>query len=437
MVNAFRPLRLADLTSRLGHVMSVIVLLALAGMVFGLPSSVLADRVPDYTADRLDDDGELSLAALRGKVVVLNVWATWCVPCREEMPYLEELNRRYGSQGLQIVGVSIDGGGADGRVRDFADDLGVTFTILRDPDNTFQRTFRTTGVPESLLIGRDGEVLFRWKGPLQANDADDIALIEGALAGTVNDAGDVAGRVTRIAVPVAFAAGVLSFLSPCVLPLIPTYAAIISGMSLPELRERSPAARKRARRATLTSGLLFVLGFTLVFIALGASATLLGEWLQESRVWISRAGGAFLVVLGLHLLGLLRLPFANRDVRVHLKHLPTGYLGTFAIGVAFGAGWTPCIGPALASILTLAAADASVSEGMTLLAIYSLGLAIPFLLATVALDRFTAGSSRLHRWLPRLQQASGVLILLIAALLLTDSLSRLNAYTNWSLLTVN
>ena len=119
----------------------------------------------------------------------------------------------------------------------------------------------------------------------------------------------------------------------------------------------------------------------------------------------------FLALLALHLLGLLRLPFADRDVRVHLANRPVGHAGTFAVGVAFGAGWTPCIGPALASILTLAAADASLGQGMGLLAVYSLGLAIPFLLATVALDRFMAETSRLRTWLPRLQRASGVLIL--------------------------
>jgi cytochrome c-type biogenesis protein len=417
---------------RLSAAVWSIALLAAVGAVVWAPAAVRAERAPDYAAAVLDGDGELSLADLRGEVVLLNGWATWCVPCREEMPYLETLHQRYGGEGLRIVGTSIDRGGADDRVRDFAANTGVTFTILRDPENRFQRTFRTTGVPESVLIGRDGEILFRWKGPLEENDPDDIALIEGALAGTVADAGDVTGRVARIGVPVAFAAGLLSFLSPCVFPLIPTYAAIISGMTMGELRDPSAAARRRARRATMTSGVLFVLGFTLVFIALGASATLLGEWLQDYRIWISRAGGVLLVVLALHLLGLLRLPFADRDVRVHLKKLPTGYVGTFAIGVAFGAGWTPCIGPALASILTLAAADASVAQGMGLLAVYSLGLAIPFLLATAALDRFTAGTSRLRRWLPRLQQASGVLILLIAALLLTDSLSRLNEYAGWS-----
>ncbi len=146
---------------------------------------------------------------------------------------------------------------------------------------------------------------------------------------------------------------------------------------------------------------------------------------MDYRVWIARIGGVILAILGLHLLGLLKIPFADRTVRLDIANRPTGRIGIFLIGIAFGAGWTPCIGPALAGILTLAATTASVGEGVKLLAIYSLGLAIPFLLATAALDRFLIGSSRLRRWLPRLQQASGVLILLVAFILLTDSMTRL------------
>jgi len=171
--------------------------------------------------------------------------------------------------------------------------------------------------------------------------------------------------------------------------------------------------------------LLFVAGFSAVFIALGASATLLGGWLIEYRVWIARVGGVILLVLGLHLLGVLRIPWLDRTVRVEAGTQRAGGTGAFLIGVAFGAGWTPCIGPALAGILTIAAATASVREGVVLLAVYSLGLAIPFLAATAALDRFMASSSRFRRWLPRLQQVSGVLVLIVAVILLTDSMTRL------------
>ncbi len=405
--------------------------IGLVALAIILAGTVSASTAPDFTATALDG-GEVSLADLRGDVVMLNTWATWCTPCKEEMPWLQTLGQRYADQGLQVIGVSIDRAGQDDTVRAFATDLGAEFPIWRDPSNRFSRVFETTGVPETVLIGRDGAVLYRWKGALVEDNAADLALIEDALAGNVTEASQVVSTVARVGIPVAFAAGLLSFLSPCVFPLIPTYAAVISGMSFSELRSQDPATRRRARRATFSNGLLFVFGFTLVFMIFGASATAIGGWLQEYRIWIARIGGVLLAVLGLHLLGLLRLPLADRTVKMDLGGRSFGPLGVFVIGVAFGAGWTPCIGPALASILTIAAADATVREGVGLLAIYSLGLAVPFLVATVLVDRFMNESSRFRAWLPRVQKLSGALVLLIAVLLLTNSLSRLNEYATWS-----
>ena len=223
---------------------------------------------------------------------------------------------------------------------------------------------------------------------------------------------------------VAFGAGLLSFLSPCVLPLVPSYATFVTGMSLDELASRRPL---RERHLVLVHGVLFVLGFTAVFLILGASATFLGALFGYARSWIERAGGVLLIVFALHLLGLLRLPGAGREWRVHLADKPVGYLGTFLVGVTFGAGWTPCIGPTLGGILTLAATRGSVAEGTGLLAVYSLGLAIPFLLATLLLDRFLTGMRGLRPWLPWVNRASGVLLLGIGILLLSGSFSSLAA----------
>ena len=397
-----------------------------------LVGGVSAESASSYSATALEGGDAVSLADLRGEVVLLNTWATWCAPCKTEMPWLQLLSERYGAQGLQVIGVSIDRAGKDDAARSFADDLGVTFPIWRDASNHFARTFETTGVPETLLIGRDGAVLHRWKGALTEENQTDLTLIEDALAGTVTDARQVTSTVARVGIPVAFAAGVLSFLSPCVFPLIPTYAAVISGMSFAELRSRDRAIKRKARRTTFVNGLLFVLGFSLVFMIFGASATALGGWLQEYRIWIARIGGVLLAVLGLHLLGLLRLPLADRTVQMDFGGRSFGRAGTFLVGMAFGAGWTPCVGPALADILTIAAADATMREGIGLLAVYSLGLAVPFLLATVLVDRFMTESSRFRAWLPRVQKVSGALVLLIAVLLLTNSLSRLNEYATWS-----
>jgi cytochrome c-type biogenesis protein len=231
-------------------------------------------------------------------------------------------------------------------------------------------------------------------------------------------------EISGAGLAIAFTAGLLSFLSPCVLPLIPSYVTFITGMSLDELTE---GERSRTRRAVLVHGSLFVLGFTIVFVILGASATFLGSLFAYASRWVERIGGALLIVFGLYLIGLLRLPGAAREWRVHLADKPLGYLGTVAVGVTFGAGWTPCIGPVLGGILTLAATRGSVGDGVGLLLVYSMGLAIPFLLAALLLERFLGSVRRIGPWLPWVSRASGAMLLVVGVLLLTGSFATLSA----------
>ncbi len=223
---------------------------------------------------------------------------------------------------------------------------------------------------------------------------------------------------------VAFAAGLLSFLSPCVLPLVPSYATFITGMSLDEL---CASQSLRARRAVLLHGTLFVLGFTAVFLALGASATFLGSLLAYASRWMQIAGGALLVGFGLYLLGWLRLPGMEREWRLHLADKPVGYLGTVLVGVTFGAGLTPCIGPVLGGILTLAATRGSLGEGMSLLAVYSAGLAIPFLASALLIRHFIAGFGRFRRWLPWVNRVSGLVLIGLGVLLISGSFTLLSS----------
>ena len=221
--------------------------------------------------------------------------------------------------------------------------------------------------------------------------------------------------MSDVAVPIAFGAGLASFLSPCVLPLIPSYVTFITGMTLDDVA--------RARRTALIHSLLFVLGFSLIFLALGASATLLGRLLVTYRVWISRVGGVLVLIFGLYLLGVFNLGAFARERRVHITDKPLGYLGTVVVGIAFGAGWTPCIGPILGSILTYAATQADVSRGVGLLAAYSLGLAIPFVLAAVAIERFVAVFQRMRSGMVWVSRISGALLVVVAILMLTDYLT--------------
>ena len=223
---------------------------------------------------------------------------------------------------------------------------------------------------------------------------------------------------------VAFSAGLLSFLSPCVLPLVPSYATFITGMSLDELQQTE---ERRARRAVMVHGLLFVAGFTAVFMALGASATFLGSLVNYASRGMEVVGGTLLLLFGLYLLGVLRLPGAGREWRMHLSDKPAGYLGTVLVGITFGAGWTPCIGPVLGGILTLAATRGTMGEGMGLLAVYSAGLAIPFLLSTVLIGRFLGAFGHMRRWLPWINRISGAMLLLLGLLMVSGQFSRLAA----------
>jgi len=225
-----------------------------------------------------------------------------------------------------------------------------------------------------------------------------------------------------VGIGIALGAGILSFLSPCVLPLVPSYLSFVTGMSLEDLQEGLD------RRATMVHSLLFVAGFTGIFLLLGASASFLGQFLRAYEVWISRVGGAVIILLGLHLAGAFQLTPLLREKRVHLRDKPAGYLGTLGVGAVFGAGWTPCIGPVLGAILTYAASQEHFWSGVTLLLVYSLGLAIPFLLSALALDAFLRIFARFRRFLPWVQRASGLLLVLLGLLLLTGNFSALSTY---------
>lgn len=216
---------------------------------------------------------------------------------------------------------------------------------------------------------------------------------------------------------VAFAAGVLSFLSPCVLPLVPTYLAYIGGSG----------AAKRA--LLLRNAVLFVLGFSLVFIAMGASASALGSLLREYRTLLMVAGGFVVVAFGLVMLGVIRVPMLYRDTRAPLREdaQPQTPWGALALGSAFGFAWTPCIGPVLGAILTAAGASGTLSTGVGLLSVYSLGLAVPFLLAALALDPFLRVSRGLRPYLPWVERVAGGLLVVVGVMMITGTFTALNA----------
>lgn len=218
----------------------------------------------------------------------------------------------------------------------------------------------------------------------------------------------------QVSLALAFAAGLASFLSPCVLPVVPGYVSFVTGVALEDFQSGDRAAIRR--QAALHSA-LFILGFSLLFIVLGASATALGAVVRRSLPLIQQVGGAVIVLFGLYMLGWLRMPLLMRERRVQLSTKPAGLLGSVAVGVAFGAGWTPCVGPVLATILLYAGMSGTMLHGALLLAVYAVGLGLPFFVAAVAFNWFLARTRSLRRWLVPIERAAGAVMVIVGALL--------------------
>jgi cytochrome c-type biogenesis protein len=414
------------------------------------------------------------------------------------MPGLEQLYEEYKDKGLEVIGVSVDSFGMDDRIKLFAERIGVTYPIWHDPNDAFTRTFKAIGVPESYLIDKNGTIYHQWKGQFNPVSANTKALVEDALlkvspvfasaAGpiitnssstsssspttdisttqsSIGDSNAIGSDITTIGIPIAFAAGLLSFLSPCILPIIPSFVAFITGMSSDELLNKSNKRKEGSSKygdssdsldssindridtktasgveeefekqepvhkvtavksTTFLRGCLFILGFSLVFVALGASITAIGSVFHEYSRWIEIAGGIMIILFGLNLLGILKIPGAQRDRGYKFSQRPAGHVGSLLIGMGFGAGWTPCIGPILASILTVAAVTTSLYEGVLLLVVYSAGLAIPFIISALAIDKYLVTYKKLSKYMPWIHRISVALLIIMGVLLLTGYLT--------------
>jgi cytochrome c-type biogenesis protein len=226
----------------------------------------------------------------------------------------------------------------------------------------------------------------------------------------------------------ALFAGVLSFVSPCVLPLVPPYLGFLAGASLDQLvgdPAHAGANERRIARRVLFAAFAFVLGFATVFVALGASAAAISQALIAYSDWLAKLAGIVIVMLGLHFTGVLRLPLLNRDARLHLQRRPAGLIGAYIVGLAFAFGWSPCVGPVLATILTIAASRESASEGALLLAAYAAGIGIPFLAAAMFVRPFLRLMRGARRWIRVAEIATGVLLIATGAMIFAGSFTDL------------
>jgi len=230
------------------------------------------------------------------------------------------------------------------------------------------------------------------------------------------------GDVTYVA---ALVAGLVSFLSPCVLPLVPPYLVFLTGASLERFADKE--AEPQVKRETVAAALLFVLGFSTVFVALGASASVIGSLIRVYSGPLATIAGVVIIVMGLHFLGITPIAFLHRQKRLEVSK-PVGLWGAYVIGLAFAFGWTPCIGPILAAILAVAASEQTVTKGASLLAVYSLGLGIPFVVAAFAVEPFAAFLSRFRSYMHRVEQAMGALLVLTGIAFLTGSIGQMSVW---------
>ena len=226
-------------------------------------------------------------------------------------------------------------------------------------------------------------------------------------------------QIPQITLLAAFGAGLLSFLSPCVLPLVPSYISYVTGLSIDQLQQSTD--REELRKTIILNSLLFIAGFSSIFMALGASASLLGQWLFDYQEYLRKAGGLLIILLGLYVLGVFNIGWLATDTRRHFQARPLGYSGSFLIGITFAAGWTPCVGPILGTILLYTGTSDTTTDGLTLLGFYSLGFGLPFFAAAFALDRFLSTFKRIRRYAKPLSLGSGALLVAVGLLLYSNS----------------
>jgi cytochrome c-type biogenesis protein len=230
-----------------------------------------------------------------------------------------------------------------------------------------------------------------------------------------------------LGIVVAFTAGLFSFLSPCVLPLFPSYLSFVTGMSVADLQtDLTPAARRRV----ILHALAFVLGFSVVFVSLGASFSAASQFLLDYRDLIRQVGGALIAIFGLYIAGFLNFGPFSRTRQWQIREKPAGYLGSFVVGLTFAIGWTPCVGPILGAILSLAGTAETVARGVGLLVAYSAGLGVPFVLSAIALGAFLKFFKRYRPFIPIVERAAGVILVVVGVLVFMNWYTSLNQWAN-------
>ncbi|MDO8578893.1 MAG: cytochrome c biogenesis protein CcdA [Dehalococcoidales bacterium] len=389
---------------------------------------------PSFNLTTLEGRG-VSLADYRGKPLVLNFFASWCDPCREETPVVKAVSDEAAAGGYNILGIAIQ----DQRqsLNQYINEEGLSMPVAMDLNDRTARAYGLIGPPMTVFIDKTGIVRDVVMGPLTNDRVKQGLTTASAVSGAGNGAqtsnasqspiGNKASILAGLAI--ALGAGLLSFLSPCVLPLLPAYMGYIAGVSS-EAIDQPNAGPKRLPILYRTGA--FTLGLVLVFVVLGFSASVIGAWLVAYRSLLARIGGLVVLAFGLHMLGIVPIPFLRGEFRPALNtrrwRFGGGILSAGALGAAFGIGWTPCVGPMLGTILVMAGQTGKTGIGVSLLLAYGIGLGLPFLFAGLAFSRALGAVASLKRRAGLIEKLSGALLVGTAVLLITGNLSTLTVW---------
>ena len=387
---------------------------------FLLPISIFAQAdveiIPEFTL--VDSQGEeVRSADLVGVPMVINLWATWCPFCVNELPDFATLQDEYGEV---IKVIAINRGELSEVTREFIDSIGNSDSILflQDSDDSYYSAIGGFAMPETLFVNSSGEIVVHKRGFMDIDEMRDIT--QTIITGETNGEEP---SLSLLFILAAFLAGVITFLAPCTLPLVPAYLSFISGIKKEEFE--SVESAKQARKQIVKNSIAFVIGFSVVFVLFGLLFGLLGMKLAPYQTWLTRIGGVFVMFFGLFLLGTFNLSFLQVEKRMKIpSFLTVGKpVSSFVIGASFAFGWTPCVGPVLGSILALATVSSTAWQGAFLLAVFSLGLAVPFILTALLYSKATKYIKGISKHLKWIQRVGGMILLFIGWLLLTDNFS--------------
>lgn len=375
--------------------------------------AAVGSAAPNFVLPALEG-GAVGPETFRGRPLVINFFASWCDPCRGEASVVQAMAGEAEAGGYTVLGVAIQDERAD--LKRFMAEEGLAFPVALDTDGRVSRAFGVVGPPTTFFLDSLGVVRQTHVGPLTPD------LVRGGLGQAAGEAAPDAaglGRITLMTgILLALGAGLLSFLSPCCLPLLPAYMGYITGASADQLAH--PRGR---RRQMLIRTAAFALGLTGVFTALGASATLVGGLLSTHRVLLTSLGGLMVLAFGLHMMGLLPISLLDREFRPGLQQRGRGTLNAMVLGAVFAFGWTPCVGPMLGSILVVAGQADRWTTGVVLLAAYGLGLGIPFVVTGLAAERAMGAVAGLRRHVGLVKVVSGALLAGTGILLVSDKMN--------------